>query len=77
MPLQNYDNFLWKDVIVKEVFKENHTKYHYKNHLFEQGVKMNKVELMKKAQMYFGRATGYGNNGSGYLQMMKLEDRLL
>ena len=48
---------------VKEVFKENHTKYHYKNHLFESGVNMNKVELMKKAQMYFGRATGYGNNG--------------
>lgn len=24
---------------------------------------MNRVELMKKAQMYFGRATGYGNNG--------------
>lgn len=57
------ENFLWKDVIVKEVFKESHTKYYYKNHLFEQGVNMNKVELMKKAQMYFGRATGYGNNG--------------
>ena len=24
---------------------------------------MNKVELMKNAQMYFGRATSYGNNG--------------
>ena len=58
-----YDNFLWKDVIVKETFKENYTKYHYKNHLFESGVNMNKVELMKKAQMYFGRATSYGNNG--------------
>lgn len=57
------DNFLWKDVIVKEAFKENYTKYHYKNHLFESGVNMNKVELMKKAQMYFGRATSYGNNG--------------
>ena len=29
------DEFLWKEVTVKEVFKENHTKYHYKNHLFE------------------------------------------
>ena len=63
--IQNWidDNFLWKDVIVKEAFKENYTKYHYKNHLFESGVNMNKVELMKKAQMYFGRATSYGNNG--------------
>ena len=58
-----YDNFLWKDVIVKEAFKENYTKYHYKNHLFESGVNMNKVELMKKMQMHFGRATSYGNNG--------------
>lgn len=57
------DNFLWKDVTVKEAFKENHTKYHYKNHLFESGVNMNKVELMKKMQMHFGRATSYGNNG--------------
>ena len=57
------DNFLWHDVTVKEAFKENYTKYHYKNHLFESGVNMNKVELMKKAQMYFGRATSYGNNG--------------
>lgn len=56
------DNFLWKDVTVKEAFKENYTKYH-KKHLFESGVNMNKVELMKKAQMYFGRATSYGNNG--------------
>ena len=32
------DEFLWKEVTVKEAFKENYTKYHYKNHLFEQGV---------------------------------------
>lgn len=56
------DNFLWHDVDVKEAFKENYTKY-YKNHLFESGVNMNKVELMKKMQMHFGRATSYGNNG--------------
>ena len=57
-----YDNFLWHDVTVKEAFKENYTKY-YKKHLFESGVNMNKVELMKKMQLHFGKATSYGNNG--------------
>ena len=58
-----FENFLWKDVIVKEVFKENYTKYHYKNHLFESGVNMNAKELIDYAQQYFGKATEYGNNG--------------
>ena len=57
------DNFLWHDVNVKEAFKENYTKYHYKNHLFESGVKMNAKELINYAQQYFGKATNYGNNG--------------
>lgn len=57
------DNFLWKEVDVKEAFKENYTKYHYKNHLFESGVKMNAKQLIDYAQQYFGKATNYGNNG--------------
>ena len=58
------DNFLWKEADVKEVFKENYTKYQYhKNHLFESGVKMNAKELINYAQQYFGKAGNYGNNG--------------